>query len=128
MDETRKIAEQLWTSPRSQYGTEVFRVILYGSYARDTATPASNVDILVVVEDGLDPWQVRRSLDDLLLDLLLLEEGWLVSVLVVPKSYYEGYNSPFMTQVRREGIPPRLHHQSRAFFEERRAPSGTWGL
>jgi len=104
MDETRKIAEQLWTSLRSQYGTEVFRVILYGSYARDTATPASDVDILVVVEDGLDPWQVRRSLDDLLLDLLL-EEGWLVSVLAVPKSYYEGYNSPFMTQVRREGIP-----------------------
>jgi uncharacterized protein len=82
MDETRKIAEQLWTSLRSQYGTEVFRVILYGSYGRDTSTPASDVDIRVVVDDGLDPWQVRRSLADLLLDLLL-EEGWLVSVLLL---------------------------------------------
>jgi len=104
MDEVRKVAEWLCAHLKQQYGAKVLQLILYGSHARGSATPESDVDLLVVVEDALDPWEVRRSLDGVLLDILL-EEGCLVSVLVVPKSVYEGYNSPFMIQVRREGIP-----------------------
>jgi len=104
MDEIRKVGEQLWAHLKEQYGSKALRVILYGSYARGGATSESDVDVLVVVDDALDPWEVRRSLDGVLLDILL-EKGFLVSVLVVPKSFYEGYNSPFMIQVRREGIP-----------------------
>jgi predicted nucleotidyltransferase len=104
MDEIRKVAERLWAHLKEQYGSKVLHVILYGSHARGGATPESDVDMLVVVADALDPWEVRRSLDGVLLDILL-EEGCLVSALVVPKGVYEGYNSPFMIQVRREGIP-----------------------
>jgi len=104
MDEIREVAERLWTHLKEQYGSKVLRVILYGSHARGSATPESDVDVLVVVDDPLDPWEVRRSLDGVLLDILL-EKGCLVSVLVVPREVYEGYNSPFMIQVRREGIP-----------------------
>jgi predicted nucleotidyltransferase len=104
MDEIRKVAERLWTHLRKQYGSKVLRVILYGSHARGSATSESDVDVLVVVDDALDPWEVRRSLDGVLLDILL-EKGCLVSALVVPKRVYEGYNSPFMVQVRREGVP-----------------------
>jgi len=104
MDEIREVAERLWAHLKEQYGSKVLRVILYGSHARASATPESDVDVLVVMDDALDPWEVRRSLDGVLLDILL-EKGRLVSVLVVPKSVYEGYNSPFMIQVRREGIP-----------------------
>jgi hypothetical protein len=56
------------------------------------------------VDDSLDPWEVRRSLDDVLLGLLL-EQGRLISVVVLPKNFYENYNSPFLIQVRRKGIP-----------------------
>jgi len=104
MDEIRKVVERLWAHLKEQYGSKVLRVILYGSHARGSATPESDVDLLVVVDDALDPWEVRRSLDGVLLDILL-EKGCLVSVLVVPQGAYEGYNSPFMIQVRREGIP-----------------------
>jgi len=62
------------------------------------------MDLLVVVDDSLDPWEVRRNLDDLLLDILI-RDGRLVSVLVVPKSFYESYHSPFLKQVHKEGIP-----------------------
>jgi predicted nucleotidyltransferase len=86
-----------------KYGSGIKAVILYGSYARGTATEDSDVDLLVVVENSLDPWQVRRSLDALLFDILL-ETGELVSVVVVPEAYYEGYTSPFLINVRREGV------------------------
>jgi len=62
------------------------------------------VDVLVVVDDALDPWEVRRSLGGALLDIFL-EKGCLVPALVVPKRFYEEYKSPFMVQVRREGVP-----------------------
>jgi len=103
MDEIRIIAERLRAHLKGRYSSKVLHLILYGSYARNMASSDSDVDILVVVDDTLDAWEVRRSLDGLLLDILL-EKGRLVSVLVVPKSFYEGYNSPFMMQVRREGV------------------------
>jgi predicted nucleotidyltransferase len=104
MDEIRKVAERLWLHLRKQYGSKALHVILYGSHARGSGTPESDVDVLVVVDDASDPWEVRGSLDGVLLDILL-EKGCLVSALVVPKSFYEEYKSPFMIQVRREGVP-----------------------
>jgi len=104
MDKIREIAGKMWTHLRGRYGSKVEQVILYGSYARGDATSESDVDFLVVVDDSLDPWEVRRSLDDVLLDILL-KDGRLVSVLVVPKSFYESYHSPFLKQVHKEGIP-----------------------
>lgn len=85
------------------YGHQFKTLILYGSWARGSATPDSDVDLLVVVDDALDPWAVRRSLDGILFDILL-ETGRLVSVIVVPQSYYESYRSPFLVHVRQEGI------------------------
>jgi len=103
MGKIREVADRLWAYLRARYGSQALYLILYGSYVRGGATSESDVDVLAVVDDGLDPWEVRRSLDSVLLDVLL-EKGLLVSVLVVPKSFYESYNSPFMMQVRREGI------------------------
>jgi len=51
----------------------------------------------------LDPWRVRRSLDDLLFEVLL-ETGELVSVIVIPQSHYESSALPFLMNVRREGV------------------------
>ncbi len=105
MDERiRAIGQRVRRRLEACYGSRVKLVILYGSHARGTATKESDVDLLVVVDDALEPWEVRRSLDDLLFDILL-ETSELVSVVVVPQGYYEGYASPFLRKVRREGIP-----------------------
>lgn len=61
------------------------------------------MDLLVVVDDALDPWSVRRSLEGILFDLLL-ESGRLVSAIVIPQSTYEGYRSPFLIHVRQEEV------------------------
>jgi len=85
------------------YGAGIKKVILYGSYVRGEATKDSDIDLLVLVEESLDLFEVRESLSDLLFDILL-DEGELVSVIVVPESLYENYNSPFMLNVRKEGL------------------------
>lgn len=104
MDDIRSLIEKIRAQLEERYGSKVLQIILYGSFAQGKATSESDVDLLVVVDDSLDPWEVRRSLDDLLLDILLAN-GRLISVLVVPKSFYESYRSPFLKQVQKEGIP-----------------------
>ena len=85
-----------------RYGEKIRDVILYGSYAREQFTENSDIDILVLVDDTLSPFEVRKNISDLLLDILL-DEGELVSVIVLPESFFENYNYPFMINVKKEG-------------------------
>jgi len=85
------------------YGEGIKKVILYGSYVRGAATRDSDIDLLVLVDQSLNPFEVRESLSDLLFDMLL-EEGELVSVIVVPEDFFENYNSPFMLNAKKEGV------------------------
>lgn len=85
------------------YGAKIKQVILYGSHVRSEAAEDSDVDILVVVDKSLNPFEVRKGLSDLLFDILL-EEGELVSVIAVPEDFFENYNSPFMLNVKKEGV------------------------
>jgi len=85
------------------YGENIKKMILYGSYVRGQATRDSDIDILVIVDQSLNPSEVRESLSDLLFDILL-EEGELVSVIAVPEHFFENYNSPFILNVKKEGL------------------------
>jgi predicted nucleotidyltransferase len=85
------------------YGGKIKKVILYGSYVRDEQTKDSDIDVLVVVDQSLNPFEVRDSLSDLLFDILL-EEGEHISVIAVPEYFYDNYNSPFILNVKKEGV------------------------
>ena len=87
----------------TRYGSKVEDVILYGSHARGDAEENSDVDLLVLVDDSLDPSEVRKSMSDALLDILL-ETGVFISVVVLPTSFFQRYHSPFVLNVNREGI------------------------
>jgi len=104
MDEKIKpLINQIKTHLIKIYGENIKKVILYGSYVRAEATKDSDVDVLVLVDQSLNPFEVRESLSDLLFDMLL-KEGELISVIAVPEHLYENYNSPFMLNVRKEGV------------------------
>lgn len=85
------------------YGGKIKQVILYGSYVRGEATEDSDIDVLVVVDDSLNPFEVRKSLSDILFDILL-ENGELISVIAIPESFFKNYNSPFLLNVKEEGV------------------------
>ncbi|MGC9781242.1 MAG: nucleotidyltransferase domain-containing protein [Candidatus Heimdallarchaeota archaeon] len=85
------------------YGQKVKEILLYGSQARREPTKDSDIDLLVVVSDELDRITVRKSLSDILWEILM-EKDELISVIVVPESFYNNYQSPFILMVKEEGI------------------------
>lgn len=87
----------------STYGEKIKGIILYGSYARGGSTKDSDIDILVLIDDSTDPFEVRRSLSDLLFDILL-ESGEFISTVVLPENFFENYNYPFIINVKKEGV------------------------
>ena len=97
------IVNQIKRYAIEKYGTKIKQVILYGSYVRGEASKHSDIDVLIVVDKSLIPSEVRDTLSDLLYDILLEEEE-LVSVLVVSEPFFKGYNSPFLLNVKDEGI------------------------
>jgi predicted nucleotidyltransferase len=104
MDEKiRSLINRIKAHLTKMYGTGIRKVILYGSYVRGEASEDSDIDLLVLVEESLNPFEVRDSLSDLLFDILL-DEGELISVIIVPEHLYETYNSPFILNVRQEGL------------------------
>lgn len=102
-EKIKQLANQIKKHLTDIYGDKVKKVILYGSHARGEATEDSDVDILVLVDESLNPSEVRWNLSDLLYDILL-EEGELVSVIVLPERFFENYNYPFMLNVKKEGV------------------------
>ncbi len=104
MDERIKsLINQIKAHLGRMYGENIKKIILYGSCVRNETTRDSDIDILVLVDQSLNPFEVRESLSDLLFDIIL-NEGELVSVIVVPEDFFESYNSPFMLNVKKEGV------------------------
>ena len=99
----KRLVEQVKAFLHERYDAGIKRVILYGSHARGEATEDSDVDVLVLTDPSLKPSEVRKSLSDLLFDMLM-NEGELVSVIVIPEDFFEDHNLPFMLNVRQEGV------------------------
>ncbi|MGC9781196.1 MAG: nucleotidyltransferase domain-containing protein [Candidatus Heimdallarchaeota archaeon] len=99
----KKILKEIKNYTEKIYAEKLKQVILYGSQVRETATQESDIDILIIVDETLNPFEVRTQLNDLLWDLLI-NEGVFVSVVVLPENFYENYNSPFIRNVKEEGI------------------------
>lgn len=100
----RHLVDRVKARLNELYGEHIKRVILYGSHARGDATGDSDVDVLVLIDQSLKPPEVREGLDEFLYDMLM-DEGELVSVIVIPEDYFESHNFPFMLNVRKEGVP-----------------------
>lgn len=99
----KQLVSQIKENLIKLYGERIKEVILYGSHARGEATKDSDVDVLVIVDESLNPFEVRKAIGDLLFDILL-EQGELVSVIAVPERLFEDYNSPFVLNVKKEGV------------------------
>ncbi len=93
----KRLVDQVKAHLHETYGEGIKRVILYGS------TNDSDVDVLVLVDRSLNPREVEDSLGDLLYGIVL-DEGELVSVIAVSEGRFQNYNSPFMLNVRKEGV------------------------
>ncbi len=99
----KKLVQEIKVYTKQVYGEKIKQVILYGSHARKTATHESDIDLLIIVDESLDPFEVRRQLGDILWDLFI-DTGEFISVVVLPEEFFINYNSAFILNVKEEGI------------------------
>ena len=85
-------------------GDRLDQVVLFGSQARGDAGPTADVDVLVVVNDELDYGDLIRRTSRLIGELSLGFDV-VISRAFVSRERFESEQSPFLINVRREGVP-----------------------
>ena len=86
------------------YGARLKKIVLYGSYARGQANDEhSDIDLAVVLAGTVEPCKEIDRMADIFTDLNL-EHNVLIAVYPVSESNFEKVESPFLINVRREGI------------------------
>ena len=101
---TTKIHDELVKGILSVFGDQVTRIVLYGSEARGTAQPDSDVDIAVFLNGDMSRDKENR-LSDIIVDLNLKYDR-VFSVIDVNNVVYDKWRSvsPFYQHIDKEGI------------------------
>ena len=84
--------------------TQVIRIVLYGSVARGTDTPESDIDVAIFVHSRLDA-ELTDRLSDTVVDMNLKYDK-VFSVIDIEDATYRKWRDvlPFYQNVDREGI------------------------
>lgn len=86
-----------------EYAQRLFQVVLFGSQARQEATPTSDIDVLIVLNGSVDASEELKRTSQFVAQLCL-KFDLLISRLFLPRSRFETENSPLLRNIRQEGI------------------------
>jgi uncharacterized protein len=96
------ILKKLKKDLKAALGEKIGNLILFGSYSRGDNTEYSDVDLLILVNSRLTRDETRK-VDDLIADYSL-EHDVVISGLVYPMETYQRFNTPFLLNIKEEGI------------------------
>jgi predicted nucleotidyltransferase len=102
--ESAQIIREFREKAEKLYGKWLRDIILYGSYARGRATQDSDIDIAIVLEGDVKASKEIDRLIDIITDINL-NYGVLLSVYPVSEKNFNSLNSPWLLNIRKEGIP-----------------------
>lgn len=94
------------------YGDRLAYIRLYGSQARNEATPDSDIDILVVLHGKVEPCTEISNTGEIIAKLSL-QYDTVLSCLFIGEKEYLNHISPLLLNIRREGITLYDHRQRR---------------
>lgn len=97
------VASEAAAALRGLYGDRLATVVLFGSHARGDADPDSDIDLMVVFNGPVEPWDELRRLDDLLWQLSF-DHGITVSALPVSGEAWETGPAPVLVEARTNGV------------------------
>lgn len=84
------------------YGSQIERVVLFGSRARGDAHAGSDYDIAIFLKDFHDRWREVDRIVPLVTDILY-EEGAFIHAMPYREGAYRE-RTPLMHEIRREGV------------------------
>ncbi len=85
-------------------GAELDSVILYGSQARGDAETSSDIDVLCVMKHPFDYGELVRRTGEAAAEVSL-KYDIVISTAFVTRTDYLSRRTPFLINVRREGVP-----------------------
>ena len=88
---------------RKLYGARLDHIVLYGSRARSDAVEGSDVDVLVVLDSCDDFWAEHDRICDVAIRVSA-DHGIVISAFPADLQEVEQGGSPFLRNVRREGV------------------------
>ncbi len=98
-----EVVQKCQIALESHYGSQFKGLVLYGSAARDQASPASDIDLLVLLGKPFDYFQELRRIIDLLYPIQL-DTDQLISAKPAPLDEFENGSIGLYRNARREGI------------------------
>ena len=102
MQDIDTILKRLKADLKATLGDKIGDLILFGSYSRGDYTEYSDIDLLILVNSRLTRDETRK-VDDLIADYSL-EHDVVISGLVYPIETYQRFNTPFLLNIKEEGI------------------------
>lgn len=97
------LLEELRQGLKELYGDRFVRLILFGSQARNEATEDSDIDVMVVLRGTVSPGDEILRMGCLVNDLSLKYDE-LIAAFPISELSFEQRTSPFLRNVRKEGI------------------------
>jgi predicted nucleotidyltransferase len=96
------LAAQVAKELRGLFGDRLVDVVVFGSYATDTATDDSDLDVAVVLRGVDSPWEESRRMDEILWRHTLAA-GITISALVVDSSEWDRAGRPLLRTAKASG-------------------------
>lgn len=98
-----EIVQRCKTALEGHYGSQFKSLILYGSVARDQASPGSDIDLLVLLSRPFDYFDELRQIIELLYPIQL-ESDQLISAKPAALDEFEQGRIQLYRKAKREGV------------------------
>jgi hypothetical protein len=99
----RDLAAAVAADLHGLYGGRLVDVVLYGSQARGDAVPDSDVDLAVILDEVVSPWQELRRMDEVLWRHTL-ESGLTVSATPISRATWAESRRSLVRAAKADGI------------------------